>query len=132
MTENPTTVDLGDTVGEAAALLQTLEIRHLPVLDGRQLVGMLSDRDLRGIYTTAAAGGASLDEVRERFLAPVSGLMSADVVRTHPEASLSEVIELMLEHRIGAIPVVDPGTDDLVGIVSYVDVLRAAHDELGE
>lgn len=43
-----------------------------------------------------------------------------------------EAIDLMIEHRIGAVPVVEPGTGELLGIVSYVDALRAARDLLAE
>jgi acetoin utilization protein AcuB len=47
-----------------------------------------------------------------------------------PETEVSEAIDLMIEHRIGALPVVEPDSTKLVGIVSYVDVLRAARDLL--
>jgi acetoin utilization protein AcuB len=54
----------------------------------------------------------------------VSELMSGDVVTVEPDTDLREVIDDLLEERIGAVPVVS-GPDGVVGIVSYVDVLRA-------
>ena len=49
-----------------------------------------------------------------------------------PGDDLVEAIDLMIEHRIGAVPVVDDGGTELVGIVSYVDALRAAREALAE
>ena len=50
MTENPICVRSDSTAGKAAELLQTLQVRHLPVTQGTELVGILSDRDLRSCY----------------------------------------------------------------------------------
>lgn len=132
MTENPTTVAANSSVADAAELLQTLDIRHLPVLEGTTLVGIVSDRDLRSVYLPRLVDDDALQGIKARYQSPITTLMSPDVVRTHPEATLRELIELMLEQRVGAIPVVDPSTEELVGIVSYVDVLRAAHSELSD
>jgi CBS domain-containing protein len=52
-------------------------------------------------------------------------VMSTDVVSVDPETAVGEIIAAMIEARIGAVPVVDPATQEVIGIVSYVDVLRA-------
>jgi acetoin utilization protein AcuB len=124
MTEDPATISLTATVGDAVRLLQTLDVRHLPVVDDEgTLVGMLSDRDLRGLAFPQVSGEEYLGEIQTALEAPVSTLMSSDVVAVEVEDDVSLIIELMLDHKIGAVPVVD--TDDsLVGIVSYVDLLR--------
>ena len=57
-------------------------------------------------------------------------MTDADVLFVHPESDVTEVVDLMIEHKIGALPVVEPGSLKLLGIVSYVDVLRAARDVL--
>jgi CBS domain-containing protein len=49
-----------------------------------------------------------------------------------PETELSDVIDLLVESRVGALPVIDPDTRAVVGIVSYIDVLRAIQDQLEE
>jgi len=54
--------------------------------------------------------------------------MSGDVVTVYPETELSESIDRMLDLKVGALPVVDPSTGELQGIVSYVDLLRALRD----
>jgi acetoin utilization protein AcuB len=56
--------------------------------------------------------------------------MSTDVLSVDPETDVGEVVDLMIEHRVGAVPVVDADSEELVGIVSYMDVLRASRDLL--
>jgi acetoin utilization protein AcuB len=56
--------------------------------------------------------------------------MSSDVIAVSPETELDEIVELLVEHRIGAVPVVRSDTREVVGIVSYIDVLRALQELL--
>jgi len=124
MTEDPATISMMATVGDAARLLQTLDVRHLPVVDeDGMLVGMLSDRDLRALTFPDVIGEEYLGEILTALDAPISSIMSSDVVSVDVEDDVSLIVELMLNHKIGAIPVVD-SDDALVGIVSYVDLLR--------
>ena len=132
MTENPATLTAQATIAEAWDLMRELEIRHVPVIQGGALVGMLSDRDLArvGIGSLLMAEGAG--EAGQDLGTPISGLMSTDVIFVQPETELSDVIDLFIESRVGALPVVDPDTRTVVGIVSYIDVLRAMQDQLEE
>jgi acetoin utilization protein AcuB len=124
MTENPVRVPVHAKVREAAQLLQTLDIRHLPVVDeDGALVGMLSDRDLRSLSVPYVVTDEYVGNVQTALDANVASLMTSDVLSVEPESDATEIVELMLEHKIGAVPVTEPdGT--LVGIVSYMDVLR--------
>lgn len=121
MTQGPVTIRPTRTVAEASRILDQLAIRHLPVVDaGGELVGMLSDRDLRGALTAA-----------EEDLAPsvpppgarVSDVMSTDVVVADAEDEIAMLAQLMIDAHIGAVPIVDRD-GVLIGIVSYVDLLR--------
>lgn len=123
MSENPIAIEANQTVREAMNRLLSEDIRHLPVLDNGLLVGMLSDRDVRSIASATLSG-----EVSDQLAAPVSDLMTSDPITVDPEADVGEVIDLMIEHKVGALPVV--AEDRLVGIVSYVDVLRYAKSEI--
>jgi acetoin utilization protein AcuB len=58
--------------------------------------------------------------------------MSSDVIFVDVEADLAEVVELMLEHKVGAIPVVRSDSREVAGIISYIDVLRAVRDLVAE
>ena len=131
MTERVVTIRATQKVADAIEVLAEHRIRHLPVVgDAGQLVGMITDRDLRGVGVPRLFEGESLARLRERLDARVSDVMSADVATVGPEAALVEIIDCMLEENVGAVPVVDDDTDRLVGIVSYVDVLRAVREEL--
>jgi len=126
MTEKPATADARSSVRAVMRKLIELDVRHLPIVEEGQLVGIISDRDLRDVTARLVAEGESRAEaLLDR---PIADVMSGDVLSVDPETELDEVVDLMLEHRGGALPVVSPGTDDLVGIVSYVDVLRVARD----
>lgn len=118
MTMDPATIQTTATVGEAIRELEALTIRHLPVLDGQALAGMVSDRDLRPL----------VDE-DDHFARPVTEVMATDLVTVLATDSLGRAVDLILAHRVGALPVVDAGRF-LVGIVSYMDLLEVLRGRL--
>lgn len=125
MTANPASVPSTAKVRRAVDILQTLEIRHLPVVnEDRELVGMVSDRDSRALAVPDFVGEEYVGSLRTALDANVATLMSSDVISVGAEADAAEIVELMLEHKIGAVPVID-ADGVLIGIVSYVDVLRS-------
>ncbi|GMV11891.1 MAG: hypothetical protein AMXMBFR56_01150 [Polyangiaceae bacterium] len=128
MTEAPITVSSSTSIRKVIMTLFESDFRHLPIVDGGQLVGIVSDRDLRAFMTPSMIELEKPEEVQRRLAQPVSTVMNADVVSVTPETDLADVIEMMLDQKVGAIPVVRPDTQELVGIVSYVDVLRAAQE----
>ena len=127
MTKDPATVKSSTTVDEAAQKMRELNIRHLPIIHAGQIVGVISDRDLTALLYEdlmnlgSGDGGARLNQA-------VGDVMSGDVLTAGPETEATELIELFIEHKIGAIPIVDTDGGSLLGIVSYVDILRAAAD----
>jgi CBS domain-containing membrane protein len=127
MTENPRTVQATDPLSQAVEVLQSLNVRHLPVVDDRgHLIGMLSDRDLGPLLRSFPGDAAAERMVVPLSERPVAELMSSGAVAVERDADVTEIIGLMLEEHVGAVPVVD-GADNVVGIVSYVDVLRTLH-----
>jgi acetoin utilization protein AcuB len=132
MTPNPVTVSPRATVAEVWDLMRELEIRHVPVVEDGALVGMLSDRDLARLDVSRLRTAEGADALRRELATAVTEVMSSDVIFVELETELSDVVELLIEHRVGAVPVVRPDTRDVVGIVSYVDVLRAVQDLLEE
>jgi acetoin utilization protein AcuB len=120
MTSNPTTVAPEASVAEVWDLMRELEIRHVPVVQDGALAGMVSDRDLGRLDITGM------------LATPIVNVMSSDVIVVEPDSELSEIVELLLDHKVGALPVIRPDTREVVGIVSYIDVLRAVQDRLEE
>jgi acetoin utilization protein AcuB len=110
--------------------LADADVRHLPVTDGGDLVGIVSDRDLRDVLPSALDAVERPRESAKILARPISELMSSDVVCVGPTDDLIDAIDLMIEHRVGAVPVVDEHDAELVGIVSYVDALRVAREIL--
>jgi acetoin utilization protein AcuB len=124
MTGTPATVRSDSTVRDAARLLATMSVRHLPVVDRNgRLVGMISDRDLHGVTIPRFASPEHAGEHRAALGASIATIMSSEVVSVGEEATLEHVVGLMLENKIGAVPVVNR-SGGVVGIVSYVDVLH--------
>jgi CBS domain-containing protein len=121
----PVVAAMGTTLIEAATSMARHCIRHLPVLDGDQrVIGIVSDRDLRaaiGDPLTLFASEPALAHARSRRVGEIMTRTPTTVRETDP---LPMVTERLLRDRVGAVLVVD-SERRLVGIVSYVDILRA-------
>jgi CBS domain-containing protein len=128
MTPEPYAVNVSSNVRQVLRMLAEADVRHLPVVEEGSLVGIVSDRDLRSLGPIGPEVFEQRGATREALAQPVTEIMSSDIVTVTPENDVAEVIDLMIEHRIGAVPVVEAGSTRLVGIVSYVDALRAARD----
>lgn len=120
MTANPITVEVTDPLERVEELLLGFDVRHLPVVEGGVLKGIISDRDI---------GAAKLEDAEHARARSASEIMTRDVLTVDPKAELVDVVDTLLDQRVGALPVVDTETRELVGIVSYVDVLRALRPE---
>jgi CBS domain-containing protein len=129
MTANPVTLGPGDTIAEAEEIMIEQGFRQIPVVSKKELVGIITDRDIRSFL-----GGQMFGAPEEREVAMNTGVatvMTTKPVSVEPEDDLSEVIELLIDRKVGGIPVVDE-EQRLVGIVTYVDVLRRFLDLLEE
>jgi len=125
MTRNPVTLDITSTVQDAADMMFAAEVRHIPVVTHGTLVGMISDRNLRSYMLPRPERIFRADEERARMAVSVSAVIPSDVITVRPDTPVAELLDILLEEKIGAVPVLAPDTGDLIGIVSYIDVLRA-------
>jgi CBS domain-containing protein len=117
MTGDPIFTTRDQLLNAAAELMFERRIRHLPVLDDHnRVIGMLSDRDVRSAF-----GNPLLASLRPKLR--VEDAMSHVASVSAPTDSVSTLKSIFLDTRVGAIPVVD-ADEKLVGIVSYLDVLR--------
>jgi acetoin utilization protein AcuB len=115
-----------DSVEGAVRMLQRQGVRHLLVVKDRELVGILSDRDLKRALDPAKNKHRRLLNLGGLFflLEPilVREIMTKDPTSIPPDTSAQEAAQLMVEKRFGALPVVKKGK--LVGIVTETDLLR--------
>jgi len=123
MTDSPRAVTPETSVSEAAQLMKSDDIGSLPILDGDQLAGMVTDRD---IVIRAVAEG------KDPRGMPVREVASRELVTVHADEDLSSALQLMASQQVRRLPVVD---DDgrLVGVLAQADVaLEAKEKAVGE
>lgn len=126
MVTAPRTIDRNASLEMADELVGHSAIRHLPVVDGGQVVGVLSQRDLLQGAVAHALGYGSVSRSRILRTIPVKEVMSEPAVTVESDTSVREAARLMVERKIGCLPVVDAGR--LVGLVTETDVVRHAFD----
>ena len=115
MTAFPYSVHPDASVDEARALMEEHRIRHLPVVEGEALVGIVSERDL-GLVTKPTSGRTAIEEVT------VGSICERDVFTVELTERLDGVLDEMLRRRIGSAIVVK--ADRVVGIFTAVDACR--------
>lgn len=113
MTRSVVTIGLDDTLAAAHRLMRRHGVRHLPVVDGDRLVGIVSDRDLHIVETLSGVDPDT--EVIEE------AMTSAPFTVT-PETAIADVAEQMADHRYGSAVVLEGGA--IVGIFTTIDALR--------
>ncbi len=120
MTSEVETVQPSSTLAELLDLLQERNIRHVPVVDDEgELVGLVTQRDL--LRRSLAARGDLPLAVREEVVShrTVDEFMTAGVMTVDPDAPLGEAAELILDNKLGCLPVVEG--PHLVGIITEAD-----------
>ncbi len=123
MTAPPITTSPDTPVLEARQLMIEKRIRHLLITEGPQLCGIITDRDIR-LNLPSPATSLSVWEINYLLARmTVASAMTKSVVTVDPRCDARTAAQLMLEHKIGALPVVDGGA--LVGIITETDLLRA-------
>lgn len=116
MTKEPITVTPDNFLIEAKEKMEAGKFHRLPVVSESQLVGIITDRDLRAHVGYLAR-------------TKVNGAMTEKALTVSPSATLEEAAQLLLEHQIGGLPVIDNG--HLVGIITGSDIIKAFLDAMG-
>ena len=123
MSGSPVTVAPASTLADALRLTREHRVRHLPVVDGGTLVGIVSDRDIR-LAMPSPLTVADADRAAFLERTPVGEIMTRDVFTVGPYDTVEDAAQQLCRHRVGALPVVD-ATGTLLGIVTETDILRA-------
>ena len=130
MTPNVITIDRNESLGTALRLMREHRIRRLPVVSKGKLVGIVSDRDLKGALPSQAT---SLDVWELHGLIDrmkISDIMTKKVITTTPDSTIERVALTMMEKKIEGLPVLDTA-GNLVGIITEGDVFRALTEVTG-
>ncbi len=122
MTRDPITVSEDTSMKEAMLLLRTHHIRHLPVANGKVLVGLVSDRDIRKAAPSLLSGIGKNDyeQVLEDTL--VGRVMTREPFTVTESTSIVDAVSVLVEKKFGSLPVV-AGTE-IVGIFTEIDALK--------
>ena len=128
MTPEPLTVDEDESMGDALVVMRRQQIRHLPVVSGNTLVGIVTDRDLRRASPSLLSGIA--EEKYKEILesTPISRIMTREPFTVRLDTNLKDAVRLMVDKKISSLPVVNGS--ELVGIFTEVDALRVLLDVL--
>lgn len=123
MTKNILRLSLSDNLSTAESLMKKNHIRHLPVVENKHIVGMISLNDLLRIsFADATDGGGEDVETTVYNMFTVEQVMTKKVEYITSNHTVTEAAELFLQHEFHALPVVDD--DCLTGIVTTTDVIR--------
>ena len=112
MTRDIVSLSVDDSIEYAAQQMCDIDVGVMPVTDGKKLIGVITDRD---ICCRVVASGKNAAQTS------VESVMSPDIVSCSPEADVSEAVELMSEHQIRRLMIVDE-KQQLVGIVAQADI----------
>ena len=123
MSDSPRCVTPDTPISEAAGLMESEDIGSLPVLDGEQLAGMVTDRD---IVVRAIPKG------KDPRGMPVREVASRELVTVHADDDLSDALKLMASRQVRRLPVVDEN-NRLVGVLAQADIAANAKEkDVGE
>ena len=122
MTRDVVTLGPEASAAEAWAVCKEHNIRHLPIVQEGQLVGLVSDRDLRDVR------GGDRDSDTPRWVR-LGDMMTRSVVTIHPLDTIEHAAREIYDRKIGCLPVV--AEDELVGIITSADMMRTLIELVG-
>ena len=121
MVKEVATLDINDELSLANDIMRLGRIRNMPVVDGPRLVGIISERDLfRSSLAQALGYGTKASRDLMKGLR-IKDIMVAEVVTVSPDTKLCDAVHIMVDKKIGCLPVVE--NDRLVGLITETDVL---------
>jgi CBS-domain-containing membrane protein len=130
MVKEVATLDVNDELSLANDIMRLGRIRHLPVVDGPQLVGIISERDLFRSSLAHALGYATKDTRDLMKTLHIKDVMVTGVITIPPDMELCEATKIMIEEKIGCLPVVEDA--QLVGLITETDILLHYLKECGQ
>ena len=129
MVKEVATLDIDDELSLANDIMRLGRIRHLPVVSGDSLVGIISERDLFRSSLAQALGYRNQETREVMKTLRIRDVMVGKVITVTPDLELREAVALMVERKIGCLPVVQD--DKLLGLITETDILMQYCKDLG-
>jgi len=128
MTREVVTLREEENLKQVMTGLERFGFRHLPVVDGEQLVGLVTQRDMLKASVSSLLPGAMNESLEAQLEENVfiATIMARDVDTVTPETPIVEAARRMRDHKYGCLPVVDGDSKKLVGIITEADFLELA------
>lgn len=130
MTPNPKIIESEATIADASELMRTYKIRRLPVVDNGQLVGIVTDRDLRSVSPSPATTLSIFELNYLLAKMKVKDIMHKDVVTLDVGATIEEAALTMSNHHIAGLVVVN-SSGTVVGIITETDIFKSFVEVMG-
>lgn len=125
MTSPAASIEVDSRLLDAALAMRRSGFRHLPIVRGQKLVGIITDRDINR-YAPSLLGNISQEEYNAIFEnTPLERVMTKDPLSTTPDTPIGKVVAQLHNRKLGCLPVVED--DKLVGIITVTDLLRLLH-----
>ena len=123
MTKDVISVDVNDSMQDAARLIRGHKIKHLPVMENGKLVGIVTDKDLK----RASASDVTTLEIHELLFLisqiKISDIMTKDPITIPRDCTIDEAAQILLEHKLSGAPVVDD-EGQVAGVITQTDIFR--------
>lgn len=130
MTGNPITITSMATIADASEIMRANKFRRLPVVDGGQLVGVVTDRDLRAVAPSPATALSIFELNYLLAKMKIKDIMKKKVITIQEDATVEEAALLLYNHRIGGLVVVD-AQGGVAGVITETDIFKCFVDVMG-
>jgi CBS-domain-containing membrane protein len=121
MVKEVATLDINDELSLANDIMRLGRIRHLPVVDGHRLVGIISERDLFRSSLAQALGYGTKNTRDLMKTLRIKDVMVTGVITIPPDTDVCEATKIMMQEKIGCLPIVHDNM--LVGLITETDIL---------
>lgn len=124
MTRRPVTVPRGTSILETRDMMDDEQVRRLLVVDDDgTLIGVVTSGDLREAWPSPVSSLEPFERKAALAEIPIEDMIDVDPITIQPDATIQEAADLMFQHKIGGLPVVEEG-DRLVGVITQSDLIR--------
>ena len=123
------TLKAGDDIKKAFELMKTNKIRHIPVLDGEKLVGIVTNTDLRQVLVPSELNNTKEVSLFTSKFFTVDQIMTKDPITVTPQTDIEKAAMLLQRNKIGGLPVVENGR--LVGMITETDIFGVFIEIMG-